>query len=223
MNQEQDEAAVATLEKLAALAPANADYACSLGDAYGNRAQKASIFSASGWAKKCKAAYEHAVNLDPASIRAHQSLMLYCLQAPGFLGGGKDQAYAQAEAIKKIDPTQGRQAYATLYLQDKKYPEAFALFEEVLHDTPGNYMALYQVGRLAALTGEHLDRGITCLQHCLTLEAPSDAPEHSKAQWRLGNLLEKKGDKTGARAAYEAALKLEPGFKNAKESLSALK
>ncbi len=223
LNQEQDEAAVATLEKLAALAPANADYACTLGDAYGNRAQKASLFSAAGWARKCQAAYEHAVSLDPASVRAHQSLMMYCLQAPGFLGGGKDQAYAQAAAIKKIDLLQGQQAYATLYLQEKKYAEAFALFEEILQSSPDNYPVLYQVGRLAAVTGEHLDRGIACLQRCLTLPVPPDAPEHAKAHWRLGTLLEKQGDKSGARMAYEAALRLEPGFKPARESLQALR
>jgi tetratricopeptide (TPR) repeat protein len=110
-----------------------------------------------------------------------------------------------------------------LYLKEKKYPEAFALYEEVLQAKPDDYMALYQYGRLSAMSGERPDRGIDCLRKALTLPAPTGAPGHSPAHWRLGNLLEKKGDQAGARAAYEAAVAEDPSFKPAREALQKLK
>jgi len=40
--------------------------------------------------------------------------------------------------------------------------------------------------------------------------------------WRIGNLLEKTGDKPGAKAAYEAAIAIDPKFVQAIESLRKL-
>ena len=216
------DAAVAAYEKAAGLAPGNGDYQRQLGDAYGFAAQKAGMFSMIGLAKKCRIAYEKAVELEPANLNARNSLMTYYQQAPGSAGGGMDKAYAQAAEMKKLDAVRGRVAYATLYAAEKKYAEAFAEFDAVLKDAPDNYLALYQYGRLAALTGQQIDRGMASLQKCLTLPPPTGTPGHEAANWRLGNLWEKKGDKAAARAAYQAALAINPGFQQAIDSLKKL-
>jgi len=57
--------------------------------------------------------------------------------------------------------------------------------------------ALYQFGRVAALSGERIERGMEALRKCLTLPPAQGSPGHEAAQWRLGNLWEKKGDKPG--------------------------
>lgn len=222
LNQNKGDAAVPSLEKATALAPANSEYQRALGDAYGVSAQKAGLFSKLGLARKCKAAYDKAVELAPTSIPARVSVMRFCMQAPSIVGGGMDKAYAQAEEIRKIDATQGRAAYATLYLAEKKYPEALDTMEEVLKETPDNYEVLYQFGRLAAISGERLDRGLATLRQCLTLTPPRGQPPHAAAHWRIGNILEKKGDKAGAKAAYEASLASDPKFKEAAEALKKL-
>src|SRR5207253_366475 len=103
--------------------------------------------------------------------------------------------------IRKLDAGRGRLAFASLYASEKKYAEAFAELDETLKAAPDDYPALYQVGRLAAVSGERVDRGIAALQKCLTLAPPPNAPGHDAAHWRLGNLWEKKGDKPAARAA----------------------
>jgi tetratricopeptide (TPR) repeat protein len=115
----------------------------------------------------------------------------------------------------------GRIAFATFYVSDKKYDKALAEFDEVLKTQPDDFNALYQVGRLAALTGQYVDRGIASLRRCLELELPPEhnGPGKAAAQWRLGNLLEKKNDRGGARAAYESAVKLDPNFAPAAEAL----
>jgi tetratricopeptide (TPR) repeat protein len=145
--------------------------------------------------------------------------MEYCRQAPAIVGGGMDQAYAQAAEIRKLDPRRGRAAYASLYSSEKKYPEAFALYDEVLRDKPGDEDALFQIGRLAARSGEQLDRGLDALHQ---LVARADRPKDARAHTLIGNILEKKGDRPGAKAAYEAALAIDPAFTQASEALRKL-
>ena len=214
--------AVDAYEKAAELAPTSGEYQRQLGDAYGFAVQKAGMFSKMGLAKKCLAAYEKAVELDPANINARSSVMTFYQQAPSMMGGGMDKAYAQAAEIKKLDASRGQIAYATLYVGEKKYAEAFAALEEVLKTTPDHYLALYQFGRVAALSGQRVDEGMAALKKSLALTPTLGSPAHDAANWRLGNLWEKKGDKNAARAAYQASLAINPNFPQAIESLKKL-
>lgn len=214
--------AVTYLEKAVSLRPQESRYHVRLGDAYGRSAQKAGLFSKLGLAAKCRTEYARAVELDPKSIEARLSLMGFYQQAPGFAGGSMDQALEQAREIKKLDAFRGRLAIAGLCVAEKKFNEAFAEFDEVLKTSPDDYAALFQSGRLSAVCGQRLDEGLTALQRCLALTPPEGQPPHAAAHWRIGNILEKKGDKAGARAAYEAALKIDPKFPQALESLRKL-
>lgn len=216
------DAAVKSFERAIELEPRNAEFYRQLGDACSLAAQKAGMLSKMSWAKKCRLAYEKAVELDPANLAARQSLMSFYQMAPAVMGGGSDKAFAQAAAIKEHDPIRGRLAYALLYIGEKKYPEARAELDAVLATEPENYAALFQTGRVAALSGEQLDRGFAALQRCLALAPTAGAPRHEAAHWRLGNLWEKKGDKPAARVAYQAALALNPKFQPAIDALEKL-
>lgn len=214
--------ALPSLEKATELDPNNSDYFRRLGDAYGSAAQKAGLLSKMGLAKKCKLAYEKSVELDPKNIRGRQSLMEFYRQAPSIAGGGMDKAYAQAAEIQKLDANQGRIAYASLYVTEKKYAEAFGIYEEVLNQKPDDYAALYAIGRLAAVSGERLDEGIEALKKCLAAKPPEGQPGPAPVNWRLGNIWEKKGDKAAAKAAYEAALVADAKFSQAIDALKKL-
>ena len=222
LQRDDHEKAVAYLEKAIALAPTDARYHHRLGDAYGRSAQKAGMFSKMGLAGKCRTAYEKAVELDPKSIDARLALLGFYQQAPGIVGGGMDKALLQAQAIKQLDPARGGMAIAGVYVIEKKYAQAFAEFDEALKEKPGDYAALFQAGRLAAISGEGLASGLEALRQCLAQTPPGNQPGHAAAHWRIGNILEKQNDRLGARAAYEAALKLDPKFPQAIESLKKL-
>ena len=217
--------AVVHLEQAVRIDPMSARAQKRLGDAHGTVAVSAPLLSKFGHAKKTLAAYERAVALDPSYISGREALFEYYRQAPGFVGGGFEKAAEQAARIRALDATRGRIAFATLYVGEKKYAEALAQFDEVLATNPDDYTALYQVGRLAALTGHYMDRGVAALQRCLELTPPPapETPSHAMVQWRLGTILEKKGDSAGARAAYDAALMLEPDHASAAEALRRLK
>lgn len=219
------EKAVEQLERAVKLAPRDGEAYKALGDAYGRTAQKASLFTALGWAKKCQRAYEQAVVLAPDRVDFRQCLFEYYRQAPGFAGGSHELALAEATAIKKLDPDRGRLAFALLYVREKKWDQAFAQYDEVLATEPDNYLAHYRVGELAANTGRSLDRGLTALRRCLALTPPAgrDVPGHALVHVRIGSILEQKSDVAGARAAYDAALALDSSLAAAAEARRKLK
>ncbi|MDB6168928.1 MAG: hypothetical protein JWM88_1792 [Verrucomicrobia bacterium] len=215
--------ALSELETATSLDPANSSYFLELGGAYGEAAEKAGMFAKMGLAKKCQAALEKAVELNPDNLVARNGLVSYYRAAPTFVGGGLSKAYDEAEEIRKRDPVMGASVLGQLYLAEKKYDQAFAIFEETLKTSPDSYLALYSVGRTAAQTGQHLDRGEQVLRHCLELAPGKGEPSHAAVHWRLGNLAEKRSDPATARAEYESALKIDPAFVQAQDSLSKLK
>jgi tetratricopeptide (TPR) repeat protein len=214
--------AVRELERSVELAPDIARWHLALGDAYGRSAEKAWMINAFRLARRCLAEYRRAVTLDPGSVDVHERLFEYYSRAPSILGGGSDKAAGEAATIERLDPRRARQAYAAVYLADGKYELALAELDQVLKSAPDDYASLFQVGHLAAISGQYPDRGLASLRHCLGLAPPPGAPSHSAAQWRMGNILERKGDAAGAREAYEAALKLDPTFTPASEALRSL-
>ena len=217
------DAAIVHLEKAVQLAPTHSESYRALGDAYGRAAQKKGIFGGLGLGKKCLAAYEKSVALDPANVDARSSLFEFYRQAPGFAGGSPEKAAAQLAAVRQLDPWRGRMLASSLFISRKKYAEALAEFEAVLRDSPDHYLAHYQIGRLAASTGQFVDRGLAALRRCLELTPPPQAVPHATVHWRLGQLLERKKDLPAARAAYEQALALDPTHTSATEALRKLK
>lgn len=213
--------ALSHLEKAAGVVPTDARIQNALGDAYGLMAQKAGLLAKLGWARRCLAAYERAVQLQPKVPAYRWSLVGFYCVAPRIAGGGCEKAFVQASEIGRLDPMGGRIALATLYLAEHQPAAAFAQFDDVLRTNADDFLALYQVGRVAALTGERLEQGRAALQRCLTLVPPSGdgMPTLASTHHRLGNVLEKLGDASGARDQYSAALRLLPDFRCEKEAL----
>jgi len=90
-----------------------------------------------------------------------------------------------------------------LYQEDKRPTEALAVCDVLLKAEPDSYRALYQLGRMVALTGQQLDRGAAALRRAVTLTPGADDPARAHAYNRLGQILEAKGDVAGSRTAYE--------------------
>lgn len=218
----QPEESVKLLEKATALDATKSLYFHVLGDAYGVLTQRASVFGKMGWARKCLAAYDTAVALDPGNLDARAARLSYYWHAPAIVGGGMDKARAEAEEIRQRDPVRGAQALADLCVADKKYAEAFAAVDDLMAKNPGNMPAQYQLGRLAAITGQQLDRGAAALKAYLQYSPQGREPGLAPAHWRLGMIYAQQGDRSAARTEYEAALKLAPDFAVAREALQKL-
>jgi len=91
-------------EKSVKLAPDNSRYHLWLGRIYGEKADRASWFAAAGLAGKVRDQFEAAVKLNPDNVDARTDLAEFYLEAPGIIGGGRDKAEAQADALEKLDP-----------------------------------------------------------------------------------------------------------------------
>src|SRR5438105_7382880 len=96
--------AISACERAVKLEPRNSSYHLWLGRAYGEKADRTSFFSAAGIAKKVHVEFERAVELDPANWEPRTDLAEFYLEAPGMVGGGKDKARAQAQALTSLNP-----------------------------------------------------------------------------------------------------------------------
>lgn len=81
---------------------------------------------------------------------------------------------------------------------------------------------LYQIGRLAAVSGERLERGEGALREYLAVGPEPNSPSLAAARWRLGMVLERQGRVAEARRECEAALVLDPKLEGARGSLRKL-
>jgi len=111
---EEWDRAISACERATSLDPRNSQYFMWLGRVYGEKADRAGFFSAAGLAKKVRSSFERAVELDPRNWEARTDLAEFYLEAPGIVGGGKDKARAQAEAIEPLNPAMAHWVLARL-------------------------------------------------------------------------------------------------------------
>lgn len=131
------------------------------------------------------------------------------------------EAYEQAYVLKPRDE-QVRMALISGYQATGRWKDALGAAKKWAVDEPGKAAAHYQLGRIAAESGQHLAEGEAGLRRFLTLaRAPGD-PEPKHARYRLGQVLAHAGRKGEARAELQAALKIDPGFREAKDALAKL-
>lgn len=161
-------------------------------------------------ARTGRAAMEEAVTLAPANLDYRQALLEFYSQAPGLVGGGITNAYAQAAAIRELDSRRGTFAQANLLIRDRRYDEALLLLRELRAATPDDYLVLYHLGRTLALARQAPAEALAALTRCLELPVPKNAPAHSRTHWHLGIINRQENDIPAARAAFRAALAIEP-------------
>jgi tetratricopeptide (TPR) repeat protein len=138
--------AVELLEQSAALAPRNAVIQLELGRAYGMSAMAGGTFGAMSLAKKSKAAFERAVELDPRLVPARMSLLEFFVGAPALLGGSESGAVEQANAIRRLDPIEGHQAFARIHVAAKALDRARGEYAAMLKTFPRSARAHYLHG-----------------------------------------------------------------------------
>jgi len=134
----------------------------------------------------------------------------------------KEKRMVEAEkefiAMTKADPAYGS-GLANFYMLQKQYDKAFNLFEDAVKKNPEDMLAIYQIGKTSALSGQKLDRGEDCLRKYLTYTPKQNEPSHAGANMRLAQIMEKRGKKSEAKKLYELAIKSDATLKEAKEGL----
>jgi tetratricopeptide (TPR) repeat protein len=108
---------------------------------------------------------------------------------------------------------------AHVYQDLEHYDRAFLLLERYATLQPDDMNAYYQLGKLGAVSGTHLDAAEQALKRYLTHKPHSHEASLAAAHGRLGMVYEKRGDRELARREYQNAVKLEPETEDFQEAL----
>jgi tetratricopeptide (TPR) repeat protein len=110
---------IAACERAVQLDPQKSLYHLWLGRVYGEKADRAGSLSALGLAKKVRVSFERAVEVDPKNWEARVDLAEFYFSAPGIVGGGKDKARAQADALLPLNPGMAHWVLARIAAKEK--------------------------------------------------------------------------------------------------------
>ena len=136
-----------------------------------------------------------------------------------------DVAAAEYERAREEFPESPEPLFwqARLAEQRKDYTAATDLFEKLAR-MPLGREALYEIGRIAAVSGQRLARGEEALR--VYLEVPPAAPDEpslASAHYSLGLLYERRKDRSLARREYRSALELDPMLTEARQALARMR
>ncbi len=253
----QADDAIRSGEKAVSIDPKNSEYHDWLGQAYGEKASHASMFSAYPLARKTQKEFDTAASLDAHNYEAAQNLIEYDCTAPSIVGGGEDKARPLIEKLMGMDAAQGHYAEGNCRLQKKDNEGAGAEFLKSLDSKPKSMDLIYEMAEFFAVRGEgdHLLAAASAgeaiapldprikffraagwilknekakeseayLREYLQIAPPrSDYPSAAAAHYWIGKLRESQKDISGARAEYQAALKINAKYKNAQDALKRL-
>jgi tetratricopeptide (TPR) repeat protein len=133
----------------------------------------------------------------------------------------KEKAWEQAESeyrsLIRTHPDSSRpvNALVTLLQSRERYADAFEAIDTRLARFPDDTVVNYQLGRTAAISGKELTRGEAALRRFLALVGVKEPQSRASAHYRLGMIREKLGDVASARAEYDSAIALNPGYLDA--------
>lgn len=161
-------------ERARNLDPQNSLYQLWLGRIYGEKADRAGFLSAAGLAKKVRTSFERAVALDPKSWEARTDLAEFYLEAPGIVGGGKDKAREQIDAIAPLNPGMAHWVAARIAEKNKDAAAAEHAYRAAIAATNSGARAWLDL----AIFLRHANRLDEMDQAVQKLEsAPVDRPE----------------------------------------------
>jgi tetratricopeptide (TPR) repeat protein len=156
------------------LAPQNSLYHLWLGRIYGEKADRAGFMSAAGLAKKVRNEFERAVELDRKSWEARTDLAEFYLEAPGIVGGGKDKARAQADALASLNPAMAHYINGRIAEKNKDTATAEREYRAAIEASQGGAHSWLNL----ALFYRHQNRLDEMEQALRTMESrPLDRPE----------------------------------------------
>ena len=116
---EQFEAANHECEQAVSLDAQNSNYHLWFGRTLGEVADRATFISAYGLAKRARAEFEQAVQLNPHSAEALADLGEFYSSAPGVVGGGNDKAANVAAQLDRVDPARAHELRSAIARENK--------------------------------------------------------------------------------------------------------
>ena len=149
---EQYDQAQPECEKAVALDWGNSMDHLWLGRVLGERADNASFVSAYNLAKRARAEFEQAVQLNPRNAEALADLGEFYNSAPGVVGGGTSKAQAVAAQLDKVDPARAHELRAAIAQENRDFAGAEREFRQSI---AASAHPAFQWMRLASFFRKH--------------------------------------------------------------------
>ena len=165
---------ISACERAVALDPNNSRYHMWLGRIYGEKADSVNFMSAASLAGKVRNEFETAVRLDPNNVDARSDLGEFYLEAPGIVGGGRDKAEAQAQALAALDPAKADYIKGRLAEKKKDFAAAEKEYRAAIEASHGSALTWFNL----ALFFRHQERWNdmeNAIQHAVSAQV--DRPE----------------------------------------------
>ena len=165
--------------------------------------------------------YLKAAEADPQSYQAQTSLARFLTSPPQ---AKLTVAVEHAQRAIQIDPSRAA-AYGVLaraYALSQRWNDLEMLLANAEKNIPDDLCAYYEAARAGLETGKDFPRAEAYAKKYLAQEPEGEEPDWAEAHRLLGLVYEKEGRGAEARAEIEAALRIRPNFRAAKEDLRRL-
>jgi tetratricopeptide (TPR) repeat protein len=146
LESKQYDHAVSSAEKAVAINAKNSEYHQWLGEAYGEKADHASMLSAYSWARKTQKEFAMAVQLDERNFDAAQDLIEYDCTAPSMVGGGEDKAQPLIQKLMGLDAAEGHYGAGVCKAVKKDFSGADVEYAKSLESKPKTADRIYDIG-----------------------------------------------------------------------------
>jgi tetratricopeptide (TPR) repeat protein len=179
--------AIGAAQHAVGLQPGNSDFHLWLARAYGQKAASSSYVTALRLVPKIRGEFEKAVQLNGNNSAARADLAEFYLDAPAFLGGGKDKALAQADQLMAGDPAAAHWIRAQLAQRAKRYSDAESEYVAAIKSSKS------PAGRWLDLASFYRDTGHLDLMENAVQKAVAEDPPRSSVPYDAANMLFRAG------------------------------
>jgi Flp pilus assembly protein TadD len=163
--------------------------------------------------KRAGARFREALAINPRNSKAHITLG-NTLEA----AGNDDEAMIHYREAIRLDPssTVGHVNAGNILLKRNDHARAMTEFQLALQIEPDNLYAHYNLGQ-CYLAANKLPEALVHL-----IEVQRQSPNNATLRFLLGKVNERMGRRVEAMRFYREAIRIRPGYSEAKESLAAL-
>ncbi len=206
LKKQENDRAVGFAERAAKIDATNAEYHLWLARTYLAKAMESGVINSFRYARKGKAEYEKAVELDPQNLEARFELFMFLVIAPGFVGGDLKKAEKEASVIENMSDLYGNYTRAALCEKKGDIDGAERYYMKAVEmDTSSTFFARFALGFFYERQ-RRADDALRVLRSILELK--SDMPA---ALFHIGRIqVINKGDLDEAERCFKRYLEVEP-------------